>query len=352
MTEPASPGQVGAWWRRWPDANVGIVTGVVSGLAVVDVDPRNDGDRTLDELEAGYGPLPDTVVSLTGGGGEHLWFEVGDRPVPSVVLGDGVELKAEGGMVVAPPSRHVSGGTYRWLNGAGPDRHRFAPLPDWIAHLAGAGFRRGSAAGAAPPRTEAEQAEFADTWARVGVVVVPGDNYYLCPFHDDHHPSLHIDAEGCRWYCFACRIGGGIGALRRKLGDRAPTRPRRRLRGWVGPQRMITIVGDTEIDVVGESDHQDELLELSGGRRSYAGVELDAAAELIPDEEEHHLIEVWIADRPVGRLRFEDGARLRHVVDEAIERFGSATCRAQIRGGWDRGDGDVGMFGVVLYCDG
>jgi len=351
MTRRPTPEEVAAWWRRWPESNVGVVTGMVSELAVVDVDPRNGGDETLDQLEAGYGPLPDTVTSLTGGGGHHLWFSAEDLPVPSTLLGTGAELKAEGGMVVAPPSRHVSGGVYRWARGAAPGQHRIVPLPPWLRGIAHGSFRKGRRDEAAPVRTEAERQEFAEAWARAGVTVVPGDNAYLCPFHDDHHPSLHIDAEGCRWYCFACRIGGGIGALRRMLGEEPPRRLRRRIRGWVGPHRRVTLTGDEEIDVVGESRHQDELLELTGGRRSYAGVEMDGIAELVPDVDDPLDVTVLLAGRPVGWLRRADADALRPVIEDALDRFGAATCRAQIRGGWDRGDGDVGMFGVVLFCD-
>lgn len=78
-----------------------------------------------------------------------------------------------------------------------------------------------------------------------------GDAYYRCPFHDDHHPSLHIDAERCRWYCFDCRAGGGIGSLRRRLGHAGSTVPRARLRGFVGSRRPVTIAGDDPVDVVG-----------------------------------------------------------------------------------------------------
>jgi CHC2 zinc finger len=60
-----------------------------------------------------------------------------------------------------------------------------------------------------------ERREFAELWERLGVHIEPGDRYYLCPLHDDHHPSLHIDADGCRWYCFGCGRGGGPGRLRR-----------------------------------------------------------------------------------------------------------------------------------------
>jgi DNA primase len=53
-------------------------------------------------------------------------------------------------------------------------------------------------------------------------VLEPGDQHYRCPFHPDQEPSLHIDAEGCRWFCFGCRRGGGLSRLRELVqGDRS-----------------------------------------------------------------------------------------------------------------------------------
>ncbi len=347
QTAPAPVAQVADWWRRWPGANVGVVTGPVSGLAVVDVDPRNGGDAALEDLEAGWAPLGDTVTSRTGGGGRHLWY-TSSAPLPSVDLAEGVELKARGGMVVAPPSLHLSGHRYRWEPDASPAVRDPAPLPHWLAGLAGGEVRPGRRRADAPVRTAAEQAEFAAAWQRAGIELRPGDNYYLCPFHDDHHPSLHIDAEGCRWYCFACRDGGGIGRLRERLGEARPVRLRRRIRGFAGPRREVTLPGDRPVAVVGESRHQDELLQLTGGRRSYAGVQMEAVAELVPQAD--GTVDVLIGEATVGRLADADAARMRPLISAAIDAYGSATCRAEIRGGWDRGGDDVGLFGVELYC--
>ena len=95
------------WWSVWPSANVGILTGRRSNLVVLDVDPRHGGDRALQELIGAHEPLPDTPVVSTGGGGWHYYFDCapGDEPVKSVTLADGLELKADGTFVVAPPSR-------------------------------------------------------------------------------------------------------------------------------------------------------------------------------------------------------------------------------------------------------
>ncbi|MCC6315942.1 MAG: bifunctional DNA primase/polymerase, partial [Thermomicrobiales bacterium] len=124
---------------RWPDANVGIRTG--AGLAVLDIDPRNGGDWRLSELELARGALPSTPIVLTGGGGTHYYLTT-PAALPSIAgaecgLGDGVDLKAEAGFVVAPPSRHASGDRYRWDLMANPGEIALGDLPEWVAELAG-----------------------------------------------------------------------------------------------------------------------------------------------------------------------------------------------------------------------
>ncbi|HKK14739.1 MAG TPA: bifunctional DNA primase/polymerase [Gammaproteobacteria bacterium] len=130
----AAPEEAAAWFRRWPDAAVGVVTGAVSGLVVLDVDPRHGGDGSLQALEARHGPLPVTVEARTGGGGRHLYFvHPGGTVRNQVGLAPGMDLRADGGLVVAPPSRHASGRRYRWQPGRGPGEAALAPLPPWLA---------------------------------------------------------------------------------------------------------------------------------------------------------------------------------------------------------------------------
>ena len=74
MHKAASPEQVASWWDRWPDANIAVVTGSVSGIAVLDVDPRARGSQALGRLERRWGTLPRTVEARSGGGGRHVWF--------------------------------------------------------------------------------------------------------------------------------------------------------------------------------------------------------------------------------------------------------------------------------------
>jgi hypothetical protein len=120
------------WWATEPGANIGIRTGAISGLLVLDIDPRNGGDRSLTELQRQRGTLPETVEALTGGGGRHLFFAHPGGALTSKPFLPGVDIKADGGYVVAPPSLHPSGQLYEWKQGAGPEAKSPAPLPPWL----------------------------------------------------------------------------------------------------------------------------------------------------------------------------------------------------------------------------
>lgn len=124
-----------AWWRQWPEANVGVATG--AGLMVVDIDPRHGGDDTIDALRAELGAWGDTVEALTGGGGRHIYLSIPDGVVTrnsASELGAGVDIRTDGGYVVAPPSNHATGGVYRWEASSDPsDGVGLAEIPGaWL----------------------------------------------------------------------------------------------------------------------------------------------------------------------------------------------------------------------------
>lgn len=136
-----------AWARRFPRANVGVTTGAASGIVVLDVDPRHGGEESLAELEARYGPLPETVEVLTGGGGRHLYFKHPGSPVPNkVAVAPGLDIRGDGGFVVGPGSLHASGRHYVFEVTHGPEDVALATLPSWVVELlrtAGAAPRGG-----------------------------------------------------------------------------------------------------------------------------------------------------------------------------------------------------------------
>lgn len=114
------PVRVRAWWRRWSRANVGIACGP-SGLVVTDIDPRHNGDASFEALRAELGATAfDTLTHQTGGGGAHYLFRASRELVEMIgshtnALGPdfpGIDVKAGGGYVLAPPSQHISGALY------------------------------------------------------------------------------------------------------------------------------------------------------------------------------------------------------------------------------------------------
>jgi hypothetical protein len=133
------PELIRAWWKSWPKANVGILTGEESGIVVVDEDPRHGGDATMKGLTDAYGQPPDTVSTVTGGSGQHYVFKHPGRPIQNDSLGKklglGLDIRGDGGYIIAPPSNHKSGNVYGWKSGFSPDDIDPAPLPPWLLSM-------------------------------------------------------------------------------------------------------------------------------------------------------------------------------------------------------------------------
>jgi hypothetical protein len=126
------PAQIAKWWGQWPNANIGIPTGATSGLLVVDCDPRNGGPENRAELIELFGQIPDTAEVITGGAGRHIYFRYDGGSVPKN-LATGIDLKGDGGYIVAPPSLHQSGRRYEvdGLDGAKAFLN-IAEIPAWL----------------------------------------------------------------------------------------------------------------------------------------------------------------------------------------------------------------------------
>ena len=125
--EPATPhgfkdatcdtSTIGRWWDSMPDANVGIATG--NGLLVLDVDDKPghevQGSDSLREWELEHGELSDTCRAVTGSGGVHYLLDVGDAEVPCSQSAElAIDIRCDGGYIVAPPSVHPNGNRYEW----------------------------------------------------------------------------------------------------------------------------------------------------------------------------------------------------------------------------------------------
>ena len=144
--------QVSEWRHRWPLANVAIATGEASGFVVIDIDlghrtntsfgspgeeGQDQGPNVWNSLDVVLPMLPTTLTALTGGGGLHLLFvHLPDRTLRNHasrlpgIAGElpGIDLRGEGGYIVAPPSRHASAERYIWLDCS----RTIATAPDWL----------------------------------------------------------------------------------------------------------------------------------------------------------------------------------------------------------------------------
>lgn len=114
--------EVTDWWTKWPEANIAIICGQVSGIIVVDIDPGHGG--TTEGLE-----LPPTLCARTGGGGTHLIYKWNKDLIGAKVgVRAGIDIRSEASYIVAPPSLHASGNLYEWIN----DGEAPSEPPQWL----------------------------------------------------------------------------------------------------------------------------------------------------------------------------------------------------------------------------
>lgn len=120
------PKKVEEWSRRFPDANISVPTGRISGVIVIDID-GHVGEETLYAL-AENGLKIDTPLQVTTGRGRHLYFR-DDRTMRNSAskVGPGIDIRANGGSITVPPSIHQRGTTYEWT--ADPETTPIPPVP-------------------------------------------------------------------------------------------------------------------------------------------------------------------------------------------------------------------------------
>jgi archaellum biogenesis ATPase FlaH len=101
----ATEAEIKEWFVKWPEANIGIVTGKISNIAVVDIEKGGDVSE-----------LPKTVIAKTGGGGWHYYYQFQEGIENKARTRELTDIRGEGGYVVAPPSVHASGQKYEWIS--------------------------------------------------------------------------------------------------------------------------------------------------------------------------------------------------------------------------------------------
>lgn len=111
--------QIKAWWQKYPNANIGLATGSVSqNVFVIDLDIDEDrgidGYHSLEDWQREHGDFPETWTAITGRGGYHLYYRGNGKIKNRAGIIDGVDIRGNGGYVVAPPSIHKNGNRYEW----------------------------------------------------------------------------------------------------------------------------------------------------------------------------------------------------------------------------------------------
>jgi hypothetical protein len=133
-----NPDIIHRWYTQlYRNHGIGIATG--SGIIVLDIDTHGaDGYTTLNQLTAKHGALPDTVTCNTGSGGQHIYLrtKLEIRNNAGTKLGPGIDLRGDGGQVLAPPTLHpTTHRPYTWASGRAPWEHDIAPAPHWLETL-------------------------------------------------------------------------------------------------------------------------------------------------------------------------------------------------------------------------
>jgi hypothetical protein len=128
------PAIIAEWSKRYPHANIGIATGKMSGIVIVDIDPRHGGFVTLARLAGAGFVFPPCPEEKTGNGGRHLVYAYRDGIASNKnKLGPGIEIKSDGGYIVTAPSwirksEQGPGGPYEWLK---KPTSVLPPFPYW-----------------------------------------------------------------------------------------------------------------------------------------------------------------------------------------------------------------------------
>lgn len=137
LSATTDPAKIAEWWRKTPNANIGIATGRPSGIWVLDVDRHeDDGPQSLAELERKHGALPTTVAQDTPSGGNHRVFHLNGVDIRNrAKVAPGLDVRGTGGYIVGPPSIHPNGKAYRWHSGASPEAITPAEAPRWLVDL-------------------------------------------------------------------------------------------------------------------------------------------------------------------------------------------------------------------------
>lgn len=282
----ATTDELDRWWARWPAARAGVVAGMLSGVLVVEVDLLAGGDGTLAHLESQFAHLPPTVEARLAGHVRQVWFRHDGPRLAGGPVEAGLEVRADGDLVVLPPSaggEGEPGRRYEWAGEVAPGGH-LPPPPDWLLDLA----RHPHVD--RPPVVE-----------QLHLAIEP-DPLLTAPAGPQAHHTTTLPP------------GPAVSVV-------GESRHQRELLELVGGRRPHGV--DRAVTA--------ELVPFDG------------------DPRDRHALGVLVHGLEVGRVVGVDAERCRPAVVAALGRYGVASCAARIRGGWDHGRHDRGRLGITLY---
>lgn len=129
--------QIRQWWKEYPQALIGIATGAVSGIVVLDVDnhsKENNGIESMRDILAKHKDFKFTIKASTPSGGYHFYFKHQFDIRAQIGYAPGVDIKSDGGYVIAPPSRVSDTKRYTWCENKGPE-NELIDAPGWMAEV-------------------------------------------------------------------------------------------------------------------------------------------------------------------------------------------------------------------------
>ena len=217
--------QVLLWWHEDPKANIGLLTGARSGILVLDIDPRHGGEESYKRLLADAGAKVKTLQSKTGGGGRHILFlyparkttDIKSRPLKGY---PGIDVKADGGYIVAPPSLHALGKRYAFAGSArSAPRAGVSEMPEALLRMVRSESSQGVGKASFKSNNKVRQSALANPVSvdvrnpggvtevlrlRYGIEGAPGTKV-RCP--ECQHDTLQIKADNTIGKCFHPQCG-------------------------------------------------------------------------------------------------------------------------------------------------
>ncbi len=214
------PEKVTEYFTRYPNANIGIATGKVSGLFLLDIDIKkgNIGDQSLRELEDEYGKLPHTVSEITWSGGQHFFFKYPECGMPNVpFIRPGIEIKGDGGYAIVAPSKYkgeCGEGDYCWEVSSSPEDTELAEAPEWLLKITLDILS--DKISTDPAEKTVGDISITDVLSKANISTKTIGGQLVCshPVHGSTNGNnFVVHPEKNVWRCFRCGSGGGALSL-------------------------------------------------------------------------------------------------------------------------------------------